>query len=347
MPRIPDTELERLKQNVSLTELCQARGIALLPHGARDLIGNCPFHKDKTPSFIVSPAKNIFHCMGCDAAGSVIDFVMQADGLDFRAAVDQLLVSAPTIRRASSVTSGCSAPSVSKTPVTVPPERANQLLERVVAIYEKTFAEAPEGRAYLEQRGLTDAGLFAAHRAGYANGRLKELLPKDGQLKEELKALGVFLDNGQERFAGCVVFPVYGPDGELVTIYGRSTGTGTKRHLFLPERPAGLWNAAAVKTYPEIILVESVIDALSVMMAGHRNVLAIQGTNGFSETDTQTLRTHGVQTVTLLLDGDEAGKKALKYYQIELELIDTTTNEKVWIGQKKIKKLVERKTSKF
>ena len=330
MPRIPDTELERLKQYVSLTELCQARGIALHPHGSKDLIGNCPFHKDQTPSFIVSPAKNLFHCMGCDAAGSVIDFVMQADNVDFRAAVDKLL---PALSRGAGPALGSGtgpgmrggageaarrAPAKNP-PVTVPPERANELLERVVAIYEKAFVEVPDGRAYLEQRGLTDAGLFAAHRVGYANNRLKELLPKDGQLKEELRKLGILLDNGLERFAGCVVFPVRDVDGNLVTLYGRRIEEpGARnaeprtvfRHLFLPDRSTGLWNAAAVKTYSEIILVESVMDALSIMMAGHRNVLAIQGTNGFDENDAQTLKTHGVQAVTLLLDGDEAGKKA-------------------------------------
>lgn len=316
MPRIPDADLERLKQNVNLAELCRARGIELKPQGKKDLVGLCPFHKDTKPSFVVSPGKNLFHCMGCDAAGSVIDFVMKADGVDFRTAVDKLLTCSPAIQRASSV---LSVPSVAKSPVTVSPEKANQILGRVVAIYEKAFAEAPEARAYLEKRGITDAGLFASHRVGYANGKLLELLPKDGQLKEELQKLGVLLDHGQERFAGCVVFPVYGPDGELITLYGRRIEPRTKneeprtsiRHLYLPDRPTGLWNAATVKTYPEIILVESVIDALSVMMAGHRNVVAIQGTNGLGAADVALFKTHGAQKIMLLLDGDEAGGKAV------------------------------------
>ncbi|MFZ4397093.1 MAG: toprim domain-containing protein, partial [Kiritimatiellia bacterium] len=127
------------------------------------------------------------------------------------------------------------------------------------------------------------------------------------------------LENGQERFAGCVTFPVYATDGSLVTIYGRNTGDGPKRHVFLPDRSTGLWNAAAAKTYSEIVLVESVIDALSVMMAGHRNVLAIQGTNGFDEADSKTLTTQGVQAVSLLLDGDEAGKKAAERLKEKLQ----------------------------
>jgi DNA primase catalytic core len=303
MTRIPDADIERLKRNTSVTELCRSRGIELEKHGRKDLIGKCPFHQDTKPSFVVSPLKNLFHCMGCDAAGSVIDLVMKLDKLSFREAVDKLLGSTPKLKRAS-------VPPVEEKETPVPPERATQLLERVLTIYEKTFIDVPEGRAYLEKRGITDAGLFTQHRIGYSNGRLKEILPTSGQIWNELKALGILLENGHERFTGCVVVPVCSENGNLVTLYGRYTGEGPKRHVFLPDRSTGLWNAAAMKTYSEIILVESVIDALSVMMAGQRNVIAVQGTNGLNETEIAALREHGVQSVSLLLDGDDPGKKA-------------------------------------
>ena len=303
MARYHDDDLERLKRGIDLVALCRSRGIELKPHGSRDYIGKCPFHPDENPSFVVTPHKNLFHCLGCDAAGSVIDFVMRLDGLDFRAAVDKLRGVPPRRPETRNL----------KPESKIPPERARQLLERVIAIYAKNFTETPEARKYLEGRGITDAGLFTQHRIGYSNGRLTEILPSPSAaptLRRELLDLGLFLDHGQERFTGCVVFPVYDEEGNLVTLYGRFTGEGPKRHVFLPERSTGLWNAAVVKTYSEIILVESVIDALSVMMAGHRNVLAIQGTNGFDEADIQTLHTHGVQAVTLFLDGDDAGRKA-------------------------------------
>jgi len=303
-------DIERLKRNTSLEALCRSRGIELKKHGNRDLIGKCPFHEDENPSFVVSPEKNLFHCLGCDAGGSVIDLVMKLDKIEFKEAVQKLLASTSAVRLATAAPPKRAA---------VAPEKANTLLERVVAVYEKTFAEVPDGKAYLEKRGITDAGLFSCHRVGYANGKLKEVLPSGGTVRDELKAIGVLLDNGHERFAGCVTFPVYGPDGRLVTIYGRFTGEGPKRHVYLPDRSTGLWNAAAVKSYPEIILVESVIDALSVMMAGHRNVMAIQGTNGFNEADIKTLNTHGVQAVTLLLDGDDAGGKAAARLRPKLE----------------------------
>jgi DNA primase catalytic core len=322
--RFNTDDIERLKRSISIEAVCREHGIKLDKHGSRDLIGKCPFHDDKNPSFVVTPEKNLFHCLGCDAGGSVIDLVMKLDKTEFKEAVQKLLASTPAVRLGGAAACPAKLPERSR----VAPEKANTLLEKVIAVYEKTFAEVPEGKAYLEKRGITDAGLFSCHRVGYANGKLKDLLPKDGQLKEELKTLGVLLENGHERFAGCVTFPVYGPDGRLVTIYGRFTGEGLKRHVYLPDRSTGLWNAAAVKSYPEIILVESVIDALSVMMAGHRNVMAIQGTNGFDETDIKTLNTHGVQAVTLLLDGDDAGGKATARLRPRLEAAGLTVTVK-------------------
>jgi DNA primase len=312
MARIHDDDIRRLKENVSLADLCRLRGIELKKHGIRDLIGKCPFHDDENPSFVVTPSKNLFHCLGCDAAGSVIDFVMKLDKLTFREAVDKLLGSTPKIKRGSDLAASAFAQGYGgqKEKKIVPPERARPLLERIIAIYAKNFTETPEGRKYLEGRGIADAGLFTQHRIGYSNGRLKEILPSQGEVWNELKALGMILDNGQERFTGCVVFPVCDPDGELVTLYGRFTGEGNKRHVFLPDRSTGLWNAAALKTYSEIILVESVIDALSVIVTGHRNVIAAQGTNGLNDAEIALLREHGIQSVTLLLDGDDAGKKA-------------------------------------
>ena len=303
-----------IKKAIDLAEYIRSRGVVLRKRG-KDLVGLCPFHKDTKPSLVVTPSKRLWHCLGCGAGGSVIDFVMKLDGLDVRGAIEKLGGPVPAPQRPPAPEDPAPAvPALS-------PERANQLLERVVSLYEKTFADVPEGRAYLESRGITDAGLFSAHRVGYCNGRLPELLPSDGRLKEELAALGVLLPGAHERFTGCVVFPVLDADGGLTTLYGRFTGDpssskdsaatrGDKRHLFLPNRPTGLWNAAAAKTYGELILVESVIDALSVIMAGVGNVVSIQGTTGRGDADLAPLTEGGVRKLVLLLDGDAPGQAA-------------------------------------
>ena len=80
MARIPEGEIERLKAEVAVERLAEARGITLERHGA-DLIGLCPFHDDREPSLVITPAKNLWHCLGaCQAGGSVIDWVMKAEG---------------------------------------------------------------------------------------------------------------------------------------------------------------------------------------------------------------------------------------------------------------------------
>ena len=90
MARIPEEELERLKKEVSVQALAEARGVRLKRHGA-DLIGLCPFHEDKEPSLVITPGKNLWHCLGaCQSGGSVIDWVMKAEGVSFRHAVELL-----------------------------------------------------------------------------------------------------------------------------------------------------------------------------------------------------------------------------------------------------------------
>ena len=90
MPRIPETEIERIKRETDLAALVRSRGVELRKHGSKDLAGKCPFHQDNQPSFIVSPDKGLFHCMGCGAAGNCIQFVQKFDGVSFRHAFELL-----------------------------------------------------------------------------------------------------------------------------------------------------------------------------------------------------------------------------------------------------------------
>ena len=81
MARVPEAEIERLKEQVSVVSLVQAHGVELRKTG-KDLVGKCPFHDDKTPSLVVTPGKNLWHCLGaCQAGGSVVDWVMRAEGV--------------------------------------------------------------------------------------------------------------------------------------------------------------------------------------------------------------------------------------------------------------------------
>jgi len=304
-------DIERLKKNISILHVCGDHGIELKKNGTRDYIGKCPFHDDEKPSFVVTPSKNLFHCMGCDSGGSVIDLVMKLDGLTFREAVDKLMLSAGLIQRGvpAKQNPALSGDSDVTGKPGIPEERIQQLLNRAVSIYEKNFTENDQGKKYLQYRGLTDAGLFSKHQIGYCTGKLTEILPGNGGIREELRAIGI-LTGDREHFAGCAVFPVHDVDGNIVTLYGRYTNDGMRRHVYLPGRNTGLWNIQVIKTYPEIILVESIIDALSAEVAGSPNVVSIQSTNGLTEADIALFEEHGVRKLILLLDGDQAGQKA-------------------------------------
>src|SRR5262245_16723764 len=90
MARVPESEIERLKKEISVERLATARGVELKKHGA-DLIGRCPFHEERTPSLVISPNKNLWHCLGaCQAGGTVIDWVMRTHGVSFREAMELL-----------------------------------------------------------------------------------------------------------------------------------------------------------------------------------------------------------------------------------------------------------------
>ena len=90
MARLPDEVIERLMSEVALVRLVETAGIALKRHGA-DLLGLCPFHDDHEPSLVITPEKNLWHCLGaCQPGGSVIDWVMKCEGVSFRHAVELL-----------------------------------------------------------------------------------------------------------------------------------------------------------------------------------------------------------------------------------------------------------------
>jgi DNA primase catalytic core len=290
---IEKERIAHIKSTVDMVALAEAKGIRMKKNG-KSWFGLCPFHNDKNPSFSVTPAKNEWHCFGCDKGGDVIRFVELFDQVDFKEAVNRLS------------DNGFKKP---KEPQPSDPDlKCREYLERVVTIYEKNLEGA--GMAWLKKRGITDAGLYTKYRIGFCDNTLKETLPSDKGLRDTLTQLGILFKKGTERFDQCVVFPVVDTTGRIVTLYGRHTRKTSKKHLFLPDRPTGLWNEGVLKTGSDIVLTESIMDALSVHMAGLTNVISIQGTQGLSDEHITLFKDHGIQTITLLLDGDPPGRKA-------------------------------------
>jgi len=165
--RIPEEEIERLKEDVSLQRLVELAGVELRRQG-KDLVGCCPFHEDRTPSLVISPAKNLWHCLGaCQAGGSVIDWVMRVEGVSFRHAVELLRDGVAPTRVAAGERRPARVSMVTKLPS--PLERTaddRELLERVVGFYAQTLKESAEALGYLERRGLVHAELIDRFRLG-------------------------------------------------------------------------------------------------------------------------------------------------------------------------------------
>jgi DNA primase len=167
MPRIPEDEIDRLKATVSLAALVEASGVVLKPHG-NNLLGLCPFHDDHEPSLVVTPDKNLWHCLGaCQQGGSVIDWVMKWNGVSFRHAVE-LLRNDPALAASSSRPLKISRVRRLPSPVSLEVED-RQLLNQVIGYYHDTLKQSPEALAYLEKRGLKNSEMVERFRLGYAN----------------------------------------------------------------------------------------------------------------------------------------------------------------------------------
>jgi len=316
MARIPDSEIERLKAEVSLVRLIESSGVVLARKGKDELLGCCPFHEDGTPSLSVSVAKNLFHCFGCAASGGPIDWVMKREGMSFRHAVEWLSDGAPVApgpETARPRASGRRLPS----PVRMDTDDA-ALLAQVVDYYHETLKASPEALAYLATRGL-DGALVERFRLGFANRTLGLRLPEKtrkagAEIRGRLERIGIYRASGHEHFTGSLVVPVIDETGRISEVYGRKINSGlrpgTPLHLYLPGLHAGVWNVEGVAGCGgEVILAESLIDAMTFWSAGYRNVTAAYGAGGFTEDHLAAFRRYGVERVLIAFDRDEAGDK--------------------------------------
>jgi len=330
MARIPDEVIERLKNEVSLERLAEARGIKLARHGA-DLIGLCPFHDDHEPSLVISPRKNLWHCLGaCNAGGTVIDWVMRAEGVSFRHAVELLNTLGSSGQWSGTSSQVVKRTTVRKLPAPIERDADDQkLLLQVVNYYHETLKASPDALAYLEKRGLTDPEMIDRFKLGFANRTLGYRLPQSNrvagnEMRGRMQKLGVYRESGHEHFNGSLVIPIFSRAGEVMQMYGRKIGAdlrpGTPQHLYLPGPHRGVWNEEALEASKEIILCESLIDALTFWCAGFRNVTSSFGVNGFTEDHSTAFTKYGTTHVWIAYDRDEAGDKASEQLKEKLKI---------------------------
>jgi DNA primase catalytic core len=328
MARIPDEALERLKREVSLARLIEAQGVKLISQG-KDLACRCPWHEgDDTPSCIVSPKTNLWHCFGCDAGGSVIDWVMRTHKVSFRHACELLAKQHPALAAAASTDTLPTAVKLSAGKLRTAQSFSlatgdQELLNQVIDFYHTTLKSSPEALEYLEKRGLGSMELIEHFRLGYANRTLAyRLAPKQykagAEMSTALQRVGILRDSGHEHFNGSIVVPLFGASANgapraVVGAYARklldNLRAGTPKHLYLPGPHRGVFNREGLEGQSEIILCEALIDALTFWAAGYRNVTSCYGVNGMTDELLAALKSCGAQRILIAFDRDEAGDR--------------------------------------
>ena len=326
MARIPESEIDRLKNEISVERLIESAGIELKKSG-KDKIGKCPFHRDDTASLVVTPAQNLWHCFGCGIGGGPIDWVMKANGVSFRHAVE-LLRDGDVSSLAAHATDKSGAikrSTVRKLAAPVSRDADNDaLLAQVIGYYHDTLKQSPEALAYLQSRGLDHPELIDTFKLGFANRTLGLRLPEKNrvvgaELRTRLQAVGIYRASGHERYNGSLVAPVIDEAGRIVEVYGRKINDklreGTPKHLYLPLEcrgaGRGVWNVQALQCATEIILCEALIDAMTFWCAGYRNVTASYGTEGFGEDHIAAFKKYSTSRVLIAYDRDAAGERAI------------------------------------
>ena len=309
--------VDEIKDRLDIVEVVQSS--VPLKKAGRNYKGLCPFHAEKTPSFVVFPDTGTWHCFGaCGTGGDVFSFVMQQENLDFGEAL-QILA-----RRAGIELEP-------RSPQAAEAEKRLDLLRQINQAAATYFHhllfnsdEAARARTYLEKRGL-NRQTIDRFQAGYSldqwDGLLRYLTDK-GYALADLHEVGLIIEREDgsgyyDRFRGRVVFPIRDHRGRVLGFGGRVLGDGVPKYLNSPQTLLfdkssvlfGLDQAkAGIRTAGEAIIVEGYMDVLMAHQHGINNVVAQMGT-ALTEAQLRLLKRH-TQRFVLALDSDVAGDQA-------------------------------------
>jgi len=311
--RYGDDKIEEIRQRADIVEVIGAH--VRLKRAGRNYVGLCPFHQEKTPSFSVNAERGFFHCFGCNAGGSVFNFMMRMEGLSFPEAVESLA------RRY-----GVDLPERESSGGPTRSERDAMYAANLTAaeFFEHVLWRTPDGEAareYLVSRGITTETAHA-FRLGFAptrNASLARALDKRG-LRDAGMKLGLVRQDAEglrDWFRARVMFPIRDTQGRVVAFGGRVLDDRQPKYLNSPESPLysktrtiyGLYEGRqAITARDRAILVEGYVDAIMLAQAGVKEAVAGCGT----ALTVEQLRLLGRYTKNVIacFDGDEAGRKA-------------------------------------
>jgi DNA primase len=309
---ISDTDLQRIRDAVDIVDLVKEH--VPLKRAGKDFRGLCPFHQEKTPSFYVVPAKQIFKCFGCGAAGNAFSFVMKQEGVDFVEAVRTLarragitITEAPGERQKRSVK-----------------ERIYEANQWAAEIFHEQLMKSPAGehaREYVKKRGLSPA-MTKAFLLGYSLPEWEGLLkrakaePIDPQLLVDAGLAGVRREGGyRDQFRNRLMFPIVDQRDHVIAFGARTLDGSEPKYLNSPETPVfsksqtlyGLSQAKeAMQKKGRTVVVEGYTDVIMAHQHGFAETVAVLGTS-LTRDHVRLLRRYADNAV-LLLDQDAAGQ---------------------------------------
>ncbi|RBH54414.1 MULTISPECIES: DNA primase [Pseudomonas] len=315
---IPQSFIDDLLNRTDIVDVVSSR--VQLKKAGKNYTACCPFHKEKTPSFSVSPDKQFYYCFGCGAGGNALGFLMDHDNLDFPQAIEDLAKAA-----------GMEVPREESGHARKPRQPTDSplypLLTAAADFYRQALKSHPARKAavdYLKGRGLTgeiarDFGLGFAP-PGWDN--LFKHLSSDTLQQKAMIDAGLLIENAEtgkryDRFRDRVMFPIRDSRGRIIAFGGRVLGDDKPKYLNSPETPVfhkgqelyGLFEARKNnRNLDEIIVVEGYMDVIALAQQGLRNAVATLGTATSEEHLKRLFRV--VPNVLFCFDGDQAGRNA-------------------------------------
>ena len=312
---IPSDFIDELLAKVDIVDIIDEQ--VPLKKGGANYMACCPFHKEKTPSFSVSPTKQFYHCFSCGAHGSAIGFVMEHQGLSFPEAVqflaDRVGMIVPKVRGQND-----------NPEVRAERKKKQQTLEETTAAAADFYAQQlkfnPMAKAYLDKRGLS-AEVIAHYGLGYAPDGWQPLAQVfQPYPNTALVDTGMVIDNEgrhYDRFRHRIMFPIRNPRGQVIGFGGRVLDDSKPKYLNSPDTPLfdkgknlyGLYEGrAAVKEAGRILVVEGYMDVVALAQFGVGYGVAALGTATTAEHVKILMRQ--ADSIYFCFDGDSAGRKA-------------------------------------
>lgn len=317
--RIPDEKINQIREAVDIVDLV-GEYVQLKKQG-RNYFGLCPFHGENSPSFSVSPDKQIFHCFGCGAGGNIFTFLMDIEGYNFMEAAG-VLAEKGNIQLDVEIQKGSAKRNI--------PESAKLMLDAhdlLKKFYHHLLVNTKEGQEaleYLLNRGFTEETI-EKFQIGYALDSwdfVYKFLSKRGYAADVLEKAGLIIlrerdEKYFDRFRNRVMFPIMDHQGNTIAFSGRALGADEPKYLNSPETPIfnkskilyNFHNARPhIRKKEQVVLFEGFADCISAVRAGVENAVATMGTS-LTDQHIQLIK-RNTENVLISYDSDSAGLAA-------------------------------------